>query len=223
MKKVVGYIRTSTQKQFDKGHSRSEQKAKIEQYARLYDLEIVAIFEDAKSGKTMKGRDGLNKALEMLDKGEASGVLVSKLDRLCRSLADLNVMVEKYFQENALLSVSENLNTQDSCGRLILNVIMSVAQWEREKIVERIQDTMDHLKENNKRAGTIPFGFMVDGENNLIKNKAEQSILRKIRKLKKKGLSFARIARELNELELFNRKGCFWSKQGIHNLWKSAC
>jgi len=223
MKKVIGYIRTSTKKQFDKGHSRSEQRAKIEQYARLYDLEIVEVFEDAKSGKSMKGRNGLNKALAMLEEGKATAILVSKLDRLSRSLTDLNTMVEKYFQDNALLSVSENLNTQDSCGRLILNVIMSVAQWEREKICERVQDTMDHLKKEGKRAGNIPFGFMVDTENTLIKNKAEQSTLRKIRKLKKNGLSFAKIARSLNDIERYNRKGGFWTKQSIQYLWKSAC
>jgi len=65
---------------------------------------------------------------------DAEALLVAKLDRLTRSVRDLSVLFDRYFQHSnwALLSVSESIDTRSAAGRLVLNVLTCVAQWERE-------------------------------------------------------------------------------------------
>ena len=87
--RAVGYIRVSTDKQVDHGVSLEAQRTKLEAYAALYDIELVAVIVDAGvSAKTLQ-RPGLQQALGMLRHGEADALLVAKLDRLTRSVKDL--------------------------------------------------------------------------------------------------------------------------------------
>ena len=75
-----------------------------------------------------------------------------KLDRLTRSVRDLADLVDGYFSKRAaLLSVSEQIDTRSAAGRLVLNVLSSVGQWEREAIGERTSIAMQH---NGPRAST---------------------------------------------------------------------
>ena len=75
----------------------------------------------------------------MLKAGDAEALLVVKLDRLTRSVVDLGTLVERYFAPGkaALLSVGEQIDTRSVAGRLVLNVLASVSQWEREAIGDR--------------------------------------------------------------------------------------
>ena len=145
--RVVGYIRVSTEEQADRGLSLAAQRAKVEGYCRLYDLELVAIIEDAgQSAKTLK-RDGLQHGLAMLRKGEAQGLVIAKLDRLTRSVGDWQDLIDCYFGERAgrqLFSVADSIDTRTAACRLVLNVLLSVAKWEREAIGERTRDALQH-------------------------------------------------------------------------------
>ena len=136
MKRVIGYARVSTDRQIE-GVSLDAQQAKIEQYAALYDLELIDVIIDAgASAKTLE-RPGLQEALDKLKAGEADGLLVSKLDRLTRSVVDLGSLIEGVFGKYTLMSVGDQVDTSTAAGRLVLNVLMSVSQWEREAIGER--------------------------------------------------------------------------------------
>ena len=96
--KAVGYIRVSTDKQADHGISLDAQRTKLEAYAALYDIELVAVIVDAGvSAKTLQ-RPGLQQALGMLRRGEADALLVAKLDRLTRSVKDLGTLLDAYFR-----------------------------------------------------------------------------------------------------------------------------
>jgi DNA invertase Pin-like site-specific DNA recombinase len=138
--KVVGYVRVSTQEQATSGHSLGSQRAKIVAYAALYDLELVEIVVDeGQSGKSLK-RPGIERALAMMASGEVSAILVAKIDRLTRSLSDWQHLIRNYFSESAggqLLSVSDSIDTRTATGRMVLNMLLTVAQWEREAIGER--------------------------------------------------------------------------------------
>ena len=145
--RVIGYIRVSTEAQADGGASLDAQRAKLTAYAAALDLDLVAIVEDAGvSAKTLR-RAGLSHALDMLDAGDASGLLVTKLDRLTRSVRDLGELVERYFAARfSLLSVADSIDTRSAAGRLVLNVLASVAQWEREACGERTRDALAQLR-----------------------------------------------------------------------------
>ena len=178
--RVVGYVRVSSEQQTDHGVSLQAQEEKIRQYCSLYDLTLVDIITDAGvSAKTLQ-REGLQKALSMHTSGQADGIVVVKLDRLTRNVADLGTLITEYFNTYALLSVCEQIDTRSASGRLVLNVLTSVAQWEREAIGERTSQTLQYKKSQGKRVGTVSMGKCLgtDGRS-LIDNTQEQHAIGK--------------------------------------------
>jgi site-specific DNA recombinase len=193
--KVVGYARVSTETQAEAGVSLESQIAKLNAYAVAMDLEIVEVVVDSGvSAKTMN-RPGLARIVAMLDAGDVDGVLVTKLDRLTRSVRDLGELVDRYFAERAktprvLLSVGDSIDTRSAAGRLVLNVLASVAQWEREATAERTRDALATKKSKGERTGSCPYGRTVaaDGRT-LVADEAEQAVLSEVRVLRAAGLT----------------------------------
>jgi site-specific DNA recombinase len=198
MTKAIGYIRVSTDKQADQGVSLEAQKAKIEAYATLYDLDMVDYVVETGSAKDL-AREGLQEALLALSSGKADALVIVKLDRLTRSVVDLGALVDDYFKVHALLSVSEQIDTRSAAGRLVLNVLASVSQWEREAIGERTRQAMQHMKDQGQyTGGHVPYGFeLVDGE--LIEHPGEQAVLKVVRKHRSQGMPLRKIAAVLAE------------------------
>jgi site-specific DNA recombinase len=221
--RVIGYTRVSTDEQATHGVSLDAQKAKLNAYAALYGLEIVETIEDAgQSAKSLK-RPGLQRALEMLWAGKADGLLIAKLDRLSRSVKDWNGLIDRYFGERAgrqLFSVADSIDTRSAAGRLVLNVLMSVGQWEREAIGERTRDALAHKRSKGQRvSGRIPFGYLLaDDGVALVEDPAEQSILRDISELRSAGHSFRKIADALNDQGVPTKEGGKWVHTTIRGI-----
>jgi DNA invertase Pin-like site-specific DNA recombinase len=98
------------------------------------------------SAKSVK-RPGLAGVLELVERRQVGAVIVYKLDRLTRSVKDLNSLVELFDKKGvALVSLQESLDATTATGRLMMNLLASVSQWEREVIGERTRDAMQHLK-----------------------------------------------------------------------------
>lgn len=177
---TVCYLRVSTAQQADNGVSLAAQQAKVEAYAMLYELEIVEmVIDPAESAKTLE-RPKLQHALGTLGK-TTSALLVTKLDRLTRSVKDLGYLLDKYFPPHTLLSVGDSIDTRSAAGRLMLNVLTSVAQWEREAIGERTRVAKTHQKSMGRYiGGSPPYGQrVVNGC--LEPDPKEQSVIEDIR------------------------------------------
>ena len=202
---AIAYIRVSTDKQADKGHSLLAQQEKVNAYASLYDLEIIDTVIETGSAKNLN-RDGLQGALAAIKAGKADALIVVKLDRLTRSVADLGYLVETYFAKAGLLSVSEQIDTRSASGRLVLNVLASVSQWEREAIGERTRAVKQSMKANGLYCGgLVPYGQMlVSGV--LIANPQEQAIISRAKALKADGHSLRTIATMFSQEGLKTRK-----------------
>jgi DNA invertase Pin-like site-specific DNA recombinase len=186
MTKAIAYIRVSTDKQADKGHSLEAQQEKIEAYAKLYDLELIDTVIEAKSAKDLN-REGLKGALQALKEGKAEALIVVKLDRLTRSVADLGKLIENHFTKAALLSVSEQIDTRSPSGRLVLNILASVSQWEREEIGFRTKVVKQSMKAKGLyNGGKVPYGKKL--VNGVLENCAyEQKVIKITRKLRSEG------------------------------------
>jgi site-specific DNA recombinase len=140
--------------QAQEGISLEAQRAKLQAYCMVQDLTLIEVIADeGQSAKTLE-RPGLRRALGMLDRHEVDGIIIPKLDRLTRSVKDLAELCDRYFREGKpwhLLSVSDAIDTRSAGGMLVLNVLMSVAQWEREVIGERTREGLRHLKQLDSR------------------------------------------------------------------------
>ena len=199
--RVIGYLRVSTDEQASSGLSLGAQREKLIAYASLYDLNLIEIIEDAgESAKSLK-RPGLQRALAALKAGKANGLVIAKLDRLTRNVGDWQKLIDGYFGEKVgkqLFSVADSIDTRTAAGRLVLNVLLSVAQWEREAIGERTRDALAHKIRKGERCGKVRFGYTL-GTNGktLIPEPTEQEALRLINQLRAEQQSFRKIAAEL--------------------------
>lgn len=206
--KVIGYVRVSTAKQEQSGLSLEAQTTKIQQYCELYELELVDIIIDAgASAKTLE-REGMQSALKAIKSGEAEGLVIAKLDRLTRSIKDLNVLIEEVFTKAALISVADQVDTNTPSGRLVLNILMSVSQWEREEIGARTKAAMQAKKSKGEyTGGKAPLGWRIDEDGNEIPDEIEQRLIAVVRSYRNSGLSYSAIAQKLTEANFTSRTG----------------
>jgi len=168
---------------------------------------------DTASGKALSNRGGLQYAFAMLMSGEAEGLIVAKLDRLTRSVRDLGTLLYRYFEKKySLFVVQEQVDTRTATGRLMLNVLMSVAQWERETIGERTRDALRaKRKRGEKTGGDVPFGFDLAEDGKLVENREEQAVIRQVKLLRAKGYGYKRIADALNKQGYTTKQGKAWN------------
>src|SRR2546425_2004491 len=132
------------------------------------------------SGGTME-RPALQRVLDDINQGLIDVVVVYKVDRLTRSLADFAKMVEVFDAHGvSFVAVTQQFNTTTSMGRLTLNVLLSFAQFEREVTGERIGDKIAASKRKGMwMGGLVPLGYEVR-DRQLIVNEAEATTVRHI-------------------------------------------
>src|ERR1700683_4439482 len=132
---TVGYVRVSTDKQAERGISLEAQAEKIGAMALVQAEELGEIIvQSGKSAKSLN-RPGMAKLLALVDAGKVKAVIVAKLDRLTRSVKDLCELLDRFERKGvALVSVAESLEHGSGTGRLVLNIMAAVSQWEREAI-----------------------------------------------------------------------------------------
>lgn len=132
------------------------------------------------SGGNME-RPGLKALLGAIEASEVDIIVVYKVDRLTRSLADFAKIIERLDAKKAsFVSVTQSFNTTTSMGRLTLNVLLSFAQFEREVTGERIRDKLAASKKKGLwMGGNLPLGYDADGRTLRI-NEAEAETVRAI-------------------------------------------
>ncbi len=126
-------------------------------------------------------RPALKRLMVDIEAGKVDIVVVYKIDRLTRSLADFSKMVEVFERQGiSFVSVTQQFNTTTSMGRLMLNVLLSFAQFEREVTGERIRDKIAASKRKGMWMGGVPpLGYDVR-DHMLLVNEAEAGIVRRI-------------------------------------------
>ena len=198
-KSVIGYIRVSTEKQAEHGVSLDAQAEKLRQYCVLYDLELVQIVVDEGASAKNLDRPNLPGVLARLAAGEADAVLVTKLDRLTRSVRDLGDLLERSQREGwSIRSVGEQLDTASAAGRLVVNILGAVSQWEREAIGERTSAALQYKRSQGEyTGGYVPMGKRVEARK-LVADEDQARAKDRALDLHANGLSLRKIAAALN-------------------------
>jgi site-specific DNA recombinase len=174
-------------------------------------------------------RPALKRLLADIDKGLIDSVIAYKVDRLSRSLLDFAKIMETFEKRQvAFVSVTQQFNTATSMGRLVLNVLLSFAQFEREIISERTRDKIAAARRKGKWVGGQPLlGYDVQGSK-LVVNEEEAVRVRAIFELYLKHQGLIPVVQELERRGWLTkrwqtRKGHFrggqrFTKSSLHHL-----
>jgi site-specific DNA recombinase len=202
---VVGYTRVSTSEQAADGVSLRVQAEKISAYSVVKDWALVGIIADEGQSAKSLARPGLQQLLSLVDAGQVDVVIIHKLDRITRSVADLDRLMKLFEHKNvALVSLQESLDATTATGRLMMNLLASVSQWEREVIGERTKDAMAQLKSEGQRYCHAVFD--------------DATTLALMQQYRHAGLSYQAIADELNAAGVPSTLGGRWLANAVRRI-----
>jgi site-specific DNA recombinase len=216
-KYIALYCRVSTDEQAREGVSLEEQQERLKAYCRAmgWSQEVVLYIDDGYSAKSTE-RPQLNKLMKSIKTGQVSKVMVTKLDRMSRRLLDLLTLID-IFQEHqvSFISISESFDTNTPSGRLTLQVLGAVAEFERERIRERVFENMFHAANQGKWLTQSPYGYRLE-DKQLELYEPEANIVQKVYdQFLNQGLGYFSIAKKLNEEGVPSKQNKEWSLRAI--------
>jgi len=154
MPTVVGYCRVSTDQQGESGAGLEWQDARISDEVARRGWDLREMYVDVASGKSTKRRPMLTRAMRDLEHGDATLLVVAKLDRLSRSMIDFAGMVQRASDEGwGIAALDIGVDTSTTNGRMLANIIMALAQWERELIGDRTKAALSAVRARGTRLG----------------------------------------------------------------------
>lgn len=224
--RAAGYVRVSdAETQGRHGASLAAQRERIAGQCTARGWELVRVYSDKESGKDLK-RPGLQKMLEDAKRGDFQAVVITKLDRLSRSVKDWGQLQEDLHRLGiALVSISEALDDTTAVGRMMSNIIAAFAQMERELISERTKTVLQHKKKHHEvYSRRIPFGFRRKGDT-LVPDPQQYSIVQSIFKQRKAQppVSYRAIAAALTKRGISSPLGhAEWTAQTVWKICQNA-
>lgn len=161
--KVAIYTRVSTIQQVEDGFSLETQKERLIKLAESNNYKIYKIYEEqGKSGKNTN-RPKFQEMMEDMQNKKFSKILVMKLDRISRSVSDLENIIKKLQENNCgFESASEKIDTTSAMGLMFIRLLGIFAQFERERISERIKDVFsEKIRHGGAITGNLPIGYKI--------------------------------------------------------------
>jgi site-specific DNA recombinase len=220
-RRSVGYVRVSTEDQAREGVSLAAQETRVAAYSEAMGWILSEVIRDAGESASSLKRPGIATLLEAVRRREIERIVVAKLDRLTRSVRDLGSLIELCGKHNvALVSVGETLDTSSAAGRMVVNMLGVVAQWEREAIGERTSTALAHKRRSGSVYGTVPFGYRREG-NALLPEPFEQAALREAMRLDRIGASYREIATMLEKRGVMPHKSKTWHPATVRAMLRS--
>lgn len=159
--RVAIYIRVSSEEQKKSGLSLEAQKNELETYALSKNWWIYKIYEDAgKSGGNIKGRPAFQEMLKDAHENRFSAILITKLDRAFRSVADaVNTVKDLMKISIHFISLSEQIDTTTAMGKFFFHLMSSLAELERDLTSERVKFVHSSKFEKGLLVGRPPIGY----------------------------------------------------------------
>jgi site-specific DNA recombinase len=216
------YTRVSTDDQAREGTSLGTQAQAAADMLRMLGHPRGEVFEDAGHSAKDLHRPAAARMLALVDAGELAGVIVYKLDRLTRSVADLQDLLQRFDASGtALVSVREHIDTTTAMGRFFVGLIGLIAQWEREQISERVTVGIHARKAaGGFYGGAPPTGLVAEGPPGgrvLVTHPEHGPIVAQAWTRCLGGASLRDLAEWLTAQGIRNRRGA-WTASGAHVL-----
>ncbi|WP_438448181.1 recombinase family protein [Gorillibacterium sp. sgz5001074] len=219
--RVAIYIRVSTDEQATKGNSLTEQAERLPTYCKAMGWDPPVVYEDDGYSAKDLNRPAITRLLEDVKLRKYDMVLTTKIDRLSRRLLDLlNVIdyMKKY--DCHYNSATESFDTSTPVGMMTLQILGSVAEFERQRIRERVRENHLSLARQGKMIGKPAYGYdNVDGDYEI--NIEESLIVKQIFQWTLDGMGPLSIAKKLNQLGVATKQGAQWEEKQIRRMLTS--
>ena len=223
MKIISAYIRVSTDEQVEKGNSIQEQKERLSAFCRANGWSQPEYYiDDGYSAKDLN-RPGIQHLLDDVRAGKVQSVLTTKLDRLSRNLLDILQLVNIFTDHGCnYVSASESFDASTAAGKMMLQLLGTFAEFERERISERVKENMLSLAKNTNKAIYQPcYGYEIDENGQFVINEEEAKFVRLMFDLAEQGHGPRMIAKILNEHGARTKAGKPWDQVNVKRLIKN--
>ena len=208
-RKTAGvYIRVSTEDQAREGFSLGEQEEKLLQLCNFKDLEVYKVYKDAGiSAKDMEHRPQFQAMLQDMKEGKINYIVAYKLDRITRSVRDLEELISVLEQYNCfLLCDRDDVNTSTANGRFFVRMLTVLSQLEIEIVSERTKFGLNGAIKSGHSPGQRPFGYKSADDKTMIIDNATRPYVEKIFDMYLEGKSFQQIANYFKENDIYPKK-----------------
>lgn len=208
-RRAITYARVSTNAQAESGLSLDRQARDTASHVALKGWEhLEHLVDEGRSGRRTTGRDGLKAALSMLAAGDADVLVVSKLDRLARSVIDFaRIMQTADHQGWDIVLLDLDVDTTTAAGRLMVRIFAACAEFESERIGDRVRDAHAERKARGVRHG---------------RPELPENVRRRISAERDQGETLTAIASRLNEELVPTARGGTWHPSTIAHVLKSV-
>lgn len=231
-KKVAIYCRVSTIEQAEEGYSIDEQRRRNIEYCEKEGHEVFKVYEDRGiSGKNISGRPGLKDLLQDANAGKFDLVIVWKLNRISRKLIDiLNIVDTLDKNKIAFRSLTESFETETPAGKLQLNIMGAIGEFERGTIAENVKMGMIARAREGKWNGGKVLGYDIveipsEGkkrkETKLVVNEKESMTVRRIFELYSEGHGYKATVNRVNKEGHKSKRGNNFSTATIKEILKN--
>lgn len=205
------------------GLSIEAQESQIRGYCKLYGYELIEIFIDRISGKSTQARPDYRRMISGIDKGKATFIICTSLDRLSRSQKDFLSFQQDYINAGRahVVFINQGINTEQIASKQVLPLIVAFAQLEHERASERVTGIIRYIRSQGGHFGRVGFGYMTqrDGRiKRLTKHPENYAWVEKMAALYRAGASFFEIAQFLNENGVRACQSETWTKTSVYNL-----
>jgi len=197
--KAAIYIRVSTPSQVEEGESLDLQRERLSSYAKSQNWEITEVYEDAGLSGGSSNRPAFQKLIKDSRQKKFDVVLVYKIDRLSRSILDFHETMKIFQEKNiSFVSLTQQFDTSTSTGRLMHNILVDFANFEREINVDRAKDSYSDRLYKGFHSGRTPYGYKRANGNNLVIIPEEAEKIKKTFSLAFERVSTAKIGKQLS-------------------------
>jgi len=218
------YTRVSTDNQAEKEFNSCEaQELKILSFINSQEnMEVFKVYSDPGFTGANLNRPALNELLEDIKRNKINLVISYKIDRLTRSPKDFYQLIELFEKYGVdFISVTERFDTSTPSGRLLRNIMLTFAQFERELTSERTMDKMlQSAQKGMWNGGVIPFGYKTENKKLIIDEKAGK-IIQDIYESYVLSRSIPKVYNELKDNEVKDRKGNIFTKTELDYILRN--
>lgn len=218
-RKVAGvYIRVSTEDQAREGFSLGEQEEKLLQLCKFKDLDVYKVYKDAGiSAKDMEHRPQFQEMLKDMKEGKLNYIVAYKLDRITRSVRDLEELISVLEQYNCfLLCDRDDVNTSTANGRFFVRMLTVLSQLEIEIVSERTKFGLNGAIKSGHIPGQRPFGYKSAEDKRMVIDNSTRPYVEKIFDMYLEGKSFQQIANYFKENNIYPKKN--WKDTTIQKI-----